>query len=115
MRNETWRASERAEGAGGRPRRGGSGARPVFQTVKTHTLTPFPPPPPPPSPPLSRSNDKRATIKADHPTWGIGEIGKELGALWKKTADADKVKYTKMAEKDKERYAKALEAYKGSA
>ena len=107
-----------SEGAGGRSGGsaaawGGSGARPVFQTVKTqaHPVSSSPPPPLP----LSRSNDKRAAIKADHPTWGIGEIGKELGALWKKTADADKVKYTKMAEKDKERYAKALEAYKGSA
>ena len=40
-----------------------------------------------------------------------GDIGKELGALWKKTADADKVKFTKMAEDDKARYAKAMAAY----
>lgn len=65
-------------------------------------------------PPHSHSNDKRASIKAAHPSWGIGEIGKELGSLWKTVTDADKAKYTKMAEKDKERYKRELEAYKGA-
>ena len=61
---------------------------------------------------LLPSNDKRAAIKAAHPSWGIGEIGKELGAMWKKVSDADKEKYNKQAAKDKERYQKELAAYK---
>ena len=57
-------------------------------------------------------NDKRAAIKAEHPDWGIGELGKARGAQWKGLTDADKTPYAKQAEKDKERYAKAIAAYK---
>lgn len=35
-------------------------------------------------------NDRRPAIKADHPEWGIGEIGKELGNIWKTLSDSDK-------------------------
>lgn len=49
-----------------------------------------------------------------HPTWGIGEIGKELGAMWKKVTEAEKVKYNAAAEKDKARYQKELAAYNKS-
>jgi len=59
-------------------------------------------------------NDKRAAIKIAHPSWGIGEIGKELGAQWKKVTDAEKVKYNAAAEKDKARYQKELAAYNKS-
>ena len=67
-----------------------------------------------PVPPTTHtySNDKRAAIKAAHPSWGIGEIGKELGQLWKSVSDADKAKYAKQAEKDKDRYKRELAAYK---
>ena len=57
-------------------------------------------------------NHHRGAIKTAHPTWGIGEIGKELGALWKKASDSDKKQFVVAAEKDKERYAKAIASYK---
>jgi hypothetical protein len=72
----------------------------VFLSLFLHT--PFSPPPLP-------------THSAAHPTWGIGEIGKELGQQWKKVTDAEKVKYAASAEKDKVRYQKELAAYNKSA
>mmetsp|Transcript_1536 Transcript_1536/g.4559 ORF Transcript_1536/g.4559 Transcript_1536/m.4559 type:complete len:165 (-) Transcript_1536:419-913(-) len=59
-------------------------------------------------------NDRRPAIKADHPEWGIGEIGKELGNIWKTLSDSDKKPFVKKAEEDKERYVKADAAYKKS-
>jgi hypothetical protein len=50
--------------------------------------------------------DKRAEVKEAHPDWGVAEIGKEMGALWKKISDKDKKKYEGEAAKDKERYEK---------
>jgi hypothetical protein len=34
--------------------------------------------------------EKRAGVKAKHPAWGIGEIGKELGTEWKALDDKQK-------------------------
>ena len=59
------------------------------------------------------SQDKRAEIKKANPTFGIGEIGKEGGAMWqalkaKGETDKDWKKYTDMAAKDKKRYEAGL-------
>jgi hypothetical protein len=32
-------------------------------------------------------------VKAKNPTYGLGEIGKELGAMWKALGDKEKSKY----------------------
>lgn len=56
-------------------------------------------------------NDHRAKIKGEHSNWGVAEIGKELGALWKTLDDDDKKKYFAQADKDKIRYQEALEKY----
>jgi hypothetical protein len=50
--------------------------------------------------------DKRGEVKEAHPEWGVADIGKEMGALWKKISDKDKKKYEGEAAKDKERYEK---------
>jgi hypothetical protein len=36
----------------------------------------------------------RPKIIAANPTFNFGEVGKALGAAWKKTSDADKAMYT---------------------
>ncbi|WIA30031.1 hypothetical protein OEZ86_000126 [Tetradesmus obliquus] len=56
--------------------------------------------------------DKRGEVKEAHPDWGVAEIGKEMGALWKKITDKDKKKYEAEAAKDKERYEKEMKSYK---
>ncbi|KAK9803025.1 hypothetical protein WJX72_005311 [[Myrmecia] bisecta] len=56
-------------------------------------------------------NAKRGEIKKDNPDFGVAQIGKELGVLWKAATDKDKEPFFKQAEKDKERYAKAMESY----
>lgn len=35
-------------------------------------------------------NEHRGKIKGEHSDWGVAEIGKELGALWKTQTDEDK-------------------------
>jgi len=54
--------------------------------------------------------EERAKVKAKYPSYGIGEIGKELGKRWE--ACTNRTKYEAMAAKDKERYEKAMAAYK---
>lgn len=56
--------------------------------------------------------DKRAEVKEKHPSWGVAEIGKEMGAQWKAISDKDKKKYEEQAAKDKERYEKDMKSYK---
>ena len=83
-------------------------------------------------------NDKRGEVKKANPEYGVAQIGKELGAMWKDVTDKDKEvrpsegtvrlvfawldcfvllncwcslqKYFKQAEKDKERYTKEAAA-----
>jgi hypothetical protein len=55
--------------------------------------------------------DKRNSLKAAKPSLTTPELGKELGALWGKLSDGDKVKYQKQAEADKVRYEKEKAAY----
>ncbi|GBF99584.1 hypothetical protein Rsub_12209 [Raphidocelis subcapitata] len=40
---------------------------------------------------------KRGEVKAKNPTYGLGEIGKELGAMWKALGDKEKSKAFHMA------------------
>lgn len=52
------------------------------------------------------SKDKREEVKAAHPDWSITDIGRELGAMWKRSSDSEKKVYQAQAEKDKQRYEK---------
>jgi hypothetical protein len=55
--------------------------------------------------------DKRESVKAKHADWGVAEIGRELGGMWKALTDKDKKKYEDQAAKDKDRYKKEMEKY----
>lgn len=57
-------------------------------------------------------NDKRGEVKKANPEYGVAQIGKELGAMWKDVTEKDKQKYFDQASKDKERYTKEAAAYK---
>lgn len=52
----------------------------------------------------------RSVIKKQNPTFGIGDIAKQLGHQWEVVGD--KSKYEALAGKDKARYEKEMTAYK---
>merc|ERR1712138_70071 len=54
----------------------------------------------------------RAEIKAAHPDWSLGDVGRELGKRWKELTEDDKKPYHDLAAKDAERYKTEMEAYK---
>lgn len=58
------------------------------------------------------SQDKRQSIKDANPSFTLGDIGKELGRLWKECTGPEKEKYEEMAAKDKIRYQRELEHFK---
>jgi HMG (high mobility group) box len=57
------------------------------------------------------SQDQRAAVKKANPDASFGELGRLLGAKWRKTTAAQKKKYEAQAAKDKVRYTKAMAAY----
>ncbi|KAI8463787.1 MAG: high mobility group box domain-containing protein [Monoraphidium minutum] len=59
------------------------------------------------------SQAKRKEVADKNPEYKMGDIAKELGAMWKTISDKDKAKYEDMAKKDKERYEKAKAEYEG--
>ena len=48
-----------------------------------------------PSFPFIFMNEKRAEVREKFPTWGIGQIGKELGRLWGELSDEEREGCTK--------------------
>lgn len=48
--------------------------------------------------------EERASVKKEHPSYGVGDIAKELGKRWE--ACSNRAKYESMAAKDKSRYEK---------
>jgi len=54
--------------------------------------------------------EERGKVKAAHPSYGVGDIAKELGKKWE--VCPNKPKYEAMAVKDKARYEKAMAEYK---
>ena len=46
----------------------------------------------------------RDEVVAKTPGIAFGDVGKQMGALWKALSDEDKKPYTELALKDKERY-----------
>jgi len=55
-------------------------------------------------------NEFRAEIKKANPSYGVGDIAKELGKRWETCPDKDK--YEGLASRDKERYERDITAYK---
>jgi len=55
-------------------------------------------------------HDERSKVKAIHPSYGVGDIAKELGKRWE--VCPNKPKYEAMAAKDKSRYEKEMADYK---
>ena len=75
-------------------------------------------PAPPAAPPKESSSAfvffGRATrddIKAAHPDWSLGDVGRELGKRWKALDDAAKKPFLDLAAADKERYEREKAAY----
>jgi len=58
------------------------------------------------------SQEHRATIKAQNPEFGIQDVARELGRIWKTMDEASKDKYVKLAQVDKGRYEIAIREYK---
>jgi len=57
------------------------------------------------------SNDERANVRLEHPNFGVGEIGKELGRRWAAADPEVREKYNNMANEDKERFVKEKNEY----
>lgn len=57
------------------------------------------------------ANAKRKELMAENPKKTVGELGKELGALWKNLSEDDKKPYAKQAVKDKSRYEEEMKSY----
>lgn len=58
------------------------------------------------------SNAKRGQVKEKNPSLSIGDIAKELGAMWKTVSPDEKEIYENMAARDKERYERELKEFK---
>ena len=56
-------------------------------------------------------NEKRAEVREKFPTWGIGQIGKELGRLWGELSDEEREGYKRKCIPLVEQYEKDLELY----
>ena len=57
------------------------------------------------------SSDTRGKIKEEHADWKIGDVGKELGRLWRGMTDKDKAPFLKLSSKDKVRYETEMKSY----
>jgi len=56
------------------------------------------------------AKEERPKVLKDNPSFGVPEVGKELGARWGKLAD--KKKFEALAAKDKSRYEAEMKKYK---
>jgi structure-specific recognition protein 1 len=54
---------------------------------------------------------ERSNIKAQHPEFSIGELGKEMGSQWRAMSEEDKAPFNEKAVASKEKYQAAMEAY----
>jgi len=55
-------------------------------------------------------NEERPKVKAIHPTYGVGDIAKELGKRWE--VCPNKPKFESLAAKDKQRYEREMAEFK---
>jgi len=54
------------------------------------------------------AGDRRGDVKKAHPDWGVPDIGRELGRLWKSASASDKKKFEDAAAKAKAAYNKQV-------
>ncbi|KAJ5071000.1 high mobility group protein dsp1 [Anaeramoeba ignava] len=55
--------------------------------------------------------DKREAILQSNPRITIGQLGKTLGAMWRKCNETEKEKYNQLAKKERERFEKEQKIY----
>lgn len=55
--------------------------------------------------------EMRTKVAAENPDMSFGDLGKELGRLWKEVVGDEKDKYERMAAKDKVRYTEEMKTY----
>ncbi|ODM87150.1 High mobility group protein DSP1 [Orchesella cincta] len=58
------------------------------------------------------SSEHRGMVQAANPRYGIGDVSKELGRMWREMTPLAKAKYQTMAARDRARYVRDMEAYK---
>lgn len=58
------------------------------------------------------SLEKRPSIKALNPDFGVGKLAQSLAKQWNVLPTTDRAPFASMAQKDKERYVAELKAYK---
>lgn len=56
--------------------------------------------------------DRRALVKAEHPSYTVGDIARDLGKKWSETKPDVKATYAKQGEKEKEKYNKKMAVYR---
>jgi hypothetical protein len=57
------------------------------------------------------SKEMRPKVIAETPGLAFGDVGKQIGELWRNLSEEDKEPYNKMSAADKERYTEAMESY----
>lgn len=56
-------------------------------------------------------NEERSKVKAVYPSYGVGDVAKELGKRWE--VCPNKPKFEALSQKDKQRYEQDMVAYRG--
>ena len=56
-------------------------------------------------------NEVRSSVREKFPTWGIGQIGKEMGRLWNELSDEKKAEYSAQRIPLQQQYEEDLEEY----
>lgn len=51
-------------------------------------------------------------IKADHPEWGVGDIAREAGGMWRALSADERLPYEERGKADKERAQREMREYK---
>ena len=58
------------------------------------------------------AREERPKVMKDNPNFSVPEIGKELGARWRKLEDNERAKFDALAAKDMARYQAQMKKYK---
>jgi len=60
------------------------------------------------------ANKTRPSVIAAHPEWGVADVGRELGSMWKKVSSSEKAGFEAKHAKAKKIYESKMESYKKS-
>merc|ERR1719461_746634 len=61
------------------------------------------------------ANKMRPTLLKDNPSWGVSDVGKKLGKMWKNVDSTEKAGFESKYEKEKKTYDAKMEKYTKSA